>query len=494
MFEFEEDLAQNAKIKVIGVGGGGSNAVNTMIRSELEGVEFISANTDIQALKSSVARIKVQIGRELTRGLGAGANPEVGKNAAMEDQASMTEVLQGADMVFITAGMGGGTGTGAAPVIAKIAKDLGALTVGVVTKPFAFEGKKRARQADAGIEALKENVDTLIVIPNEKLLQVAGKETPMIDTFKMADEILLQAVKGISDLITIPGLINLDFADVKTIMGEMGMALMGTGIGHGENRAMEAAKKAISSPLLESVSINGATGIIINITGPANMSLFEVNEASKLIQQEAHEDANIIFGAVIDEKMQDDLRITVIATGFSKNVKKSTYAPATATTPSKYRTPLGSSNPSSTSYSNSTPNSSPATPVQSAPASSAASPSPSATKKSHPTTEHASSSASSQENTFYSSQLYPNNLRLNSTPASSKVNNSFSTQTFTSLEPQGSGASFAGKGFTADSIENAGAKKEMDPREIRKLVAEIGVVDPDQDEYDIPTFLRKQAD
>src|SRR5262249_571127 len=269
MFEFEEDLAQNAKIKVIGVGGGGTNAVNTMIRAKLDGVEFIAANTDIQALRSNSAPIKVQIGRELTKGLGAGANQEVGKDASMGDEGALAEVMGGADMVFITAGMGGGTGTGAAPIIARVAKELGALTVGVVTKPFAFEGRKRARQAELGIDGLRECVDTLIVIRNERLLHVAGKETPMIDTFKMAGEVLLQAVKGMSDLITIRGLMKLDFGDVKTIMGEMGMALMGTGTGHGENRAIEAAQRAISSPLLENISINGATGIIINISGPS---------------------------------------------------------------------------------------------------------------------------------------------------------------------------------------------------------------------------------
>ncbi|MDO8519196.1 MAG: cell division protein FtsZ [Deltaproteobacteria bacterium] len=318
MFEFEDNLNYSAKIKVIGVGGGGGNAVKTMIRAKLDGVEFIAANTDVQALKTHEAMVKIQLGAELTKGLGAGSNPDVGRDAALEDVRAIQESLGGADMVFITAGMGGGTGTGAAPVIARIAKDAGALTVAVVTKPFAFEGKKRFRQGELGIEALKKEVDTLITIPNEKLLAISGKETPMLDTFKMADNILLQAVKGISDLITIPGLINLDFADVKTVMKETGMALMGTGVARGENRALEAAKQAISSPLLESVSISGATGILLNITGSSSMTLFEVNEASKLIQEEAHEEANIIFGAVIDDKMKDELRVTVIATGFNK--------------------------------------------------------------------------------------------------------------------------------------------------------------------------------
>lgn len=316
MFEFEDNLAQSAKIKVIGIGGGGGNAVKTMIRSKLDGIEFIAANTDVQALRNNDAMVKVQMGAELTKGLGAGSNPEVGRNAALEDVRALQESLLGADMVFITAGMGGGTGTGAAPVVARIAREIGALTVGVVTKPFAFEGKKRMAQSDQGIEELKKEVDTLITIPNEKLLTISGRGTPLLDTFKMADNILLQAVKGISDLITIPGLINLDFADIKTVMHETGMALMGTGVAHGENRAIEAAKMAISSPLLENVSISGATGILLNITGASSMTLFEVNEASKLIQEEGNENANIIFGAVIDDKMKDDMRVTVIATGF----------------------------------------------------------------------------------------------------------------------------------------------------------------------------------
>lgn len=318
MFEFEENLAHTAKIKVIGVGGGGGNAVRTMIRSKLEGVEFIVGNTDVQALRNHEAMIKIQLGNDLTRGLGAGSNPTVGRDAALEDVRCIQEALSGADMVFITAGMGGGTGTGASPVIARIAKEVGALTVGVVTKPFSFEGKRRLSQAEIGIQELRKEVDTLITIPNERLLTVANKDTPILDSFKMADDVLLQAVKGISDLITIPGLINLDFADVKTVMRETGMALMGTGRAHGENRALEAARQAISSPLLENVSIAGATGILLNITGSSNMTLFEVNEASKLIQEEAHPEAHIIFGAVIDDKMKDDLRVTVIATGFQR--------------------------------------------------------------------------------------------------------------------------------------------------------------------------------
>ncbi len=307
-----------ARIKVVGVGGGGGNAVNTMIASGLPGVEFITANTDMQALGASLANSKIQLGAQLTKGLGAGANPEIGREAALEDSEAIRDHLTGADMVFITAGMGGGTGTGGAPVVARIAKELGALTVAVVTKPFQFEGKKRMRQADDGMRELKDAVDTLIAIPNQRLLAIAGRNTSLLDTFKKADDILLQAVRGISDLITVHGLINLDFADVRTIMAEMGMAMMGAGSASGENRAVEAAQKAIASPLLEDISIHGAKGVLINITGSTDLSLHEVNEAATLIQEEAHEDANIIFGAVIDERMGDEIRITVIATGFGE--------------------------------------------------------------------------------------------------------------------------------------------------------------------------------
>jgi cell division protein FtsZ len=315
---FEEALDQRAKIKVFGVGGAGGNAINTMITHGLDGVDFIAANTDIQALALNKATVKIQLGNALTKGLGAGANPDVGRQAALEDAGRIQDALAGADMVFVTAGMGGGTGTGAAPIIAQIAKEMGILTVGVVTKPFIFEGKKRKMQADAGLAALADNVDTLITIPNQRLLAVATQTMSMLDTFRRADEVLLNAVQGISDLITIPGLINVDFADVKTIMMNMGVALMGTGRAKGDRRAMEAAQQAIHSPLLEDVSIEGATGILINITGGPDLTLYEVNEASTLIQEAAHEDANIIFGSVIDENMKDDIKITVIATGFER--------------------------------------------------------------------------------------------------------------------------------------------------------------------------------
>ncbi len=323
MFELTEVCNENsAKIKVIGVGGGGGNAVNTMISSSLRGVDFMIANTDAQALGASASPIKIQIGAEITKGLGAGSNPEIGKKSALESRDQLRQYLEGADMIFVTAGLGGGTGTGAAPVIAEIARECNALTVAVVTKPFQFEGKKRNMQAEEGIALLRETVDTLIVVPNQRLLSLGGRNLSLLEAFKKADDILYQAVKGISDLIMVPGLINLDFADVKNIMSNMGMALMGTGIASGENRAVEAAQRAISSPLLEDNTIQGAHGILLSITGGSDMSLYEVNEASSLIQSEAHEDANIIFGTVIDESMGDEIRITVIATGFEDITKK----------------------------------------------------------------------------------------------------------------------------------------------------------------------------
>lgn len=310
-----------AKIKVIGVGGGGGNAVNRMIQAGIPGVEFIVANTDIQAMRSSLAPLKIQIGAKLTKGLGAGANPEVGKQAALEDTDKLLEAMTGADMIFITTGMGGGTGTGAAPIIASLAAEMGALTVAVVTKPFGFEGKRRRIHAEQGIRMLRDSVDTLITIPNERLLSFVEKGTSLTEAFRIADDILRQAVQGISDLITVPGEINLDFADVKTIMHGMGMALMGTGVSSGEHRAVEAAQRAISSPLLEEASIDGARGVLINVTGGNDMTLFEVNEAATIIQEAADDEANIIFGAVIDPRMKDEIKVTVIATGFDSVTK-----------------------------------------------------------------------------------------------------------------------------------------------------------------------------
>ena len=322
MFELVEHVHISARIKVIGVGGGGGNAINTMIAAKLGGVDFIVANTDAQAIEVNRAPVKVQLGEKITKGLGAGANPEIGRRAAMEDEGRIRDYLTGADMIFVTAGMGGGTGTGGAPVIAKVAREVGALTVGVVTRPFLFEGKKRMRQADEGIQELKANVDTLIVIPNERLLTITAKATTMLQAFQKADDILLQAVRGIADLIITPGLINLDFADVRTVMAETGLALMGAASASGENRAVEAAQRAISSPLLEDISIEGARGLLINVTGGPDLGLHEVNEAATMIQGEAHEEANIIFGAVIDEKLKDEIRVTVIATGFSEKERR----------------------------------------------------------------------------------------------------------------------------------------------------------------------------
>ncbi len=317
MFDIADtnNLPLGAKIKVIGVGGGGCNAVNTMIRSGLTGVEYIVANTDSQALAASLAGTKLQLGTGVTKGLGAGANPEIGRKAAIEDYERLSEMLAGADMVFVTAGMGGGTGTGAAPVIAKLAREMGALTVGVVTKPFMFEGKKRSRQAEEGIRALEESVDSLICIPNQRLLQLAGENLSLVDTFRAADEVLLNAVQGISDLINNTGLINADFADVSTVMTNKGLSLMGTGIASGPERALKAARTAISSPLLEDITIDGATGIIINITGNSGLTTSETNQAVSLIMEAADEDAEIIFGTVIDENMGDSVKVTVIATG-----------------------------------------------------------------------------------------------------------------------------------------------------------------------------------
>ena len=317
MFELSaKEPVGTATIKVIGMGGAGGNAVNTMISYNLRGVGFIAANTDAQALEASSSPVKIQLGAEATKGLGAGSDPEIGRQAAMETRETLREHIQGSDMVFITAGLGGGTGTGGAPIAAEVAREAGALTVAVVTKPFQFEGKKRNAQAEIGIDELRKIVDTLIIVPNQRLLSLGGRELSLLDAFKRADDILYHAVKGISDLIMIPGLINLDFADVKNVMSQMGLALMGTGTASGENRAVEAAQKAISSPLLEDNTIQGARGVLLNITGGPGMTIHEINEASSMIQAEAHEEANIIFGTVVDESMGDEIRITVIATGF----------------------------------------------------------------------------------------------------------------------------------------------------------------------------------
>ena len=346
MLEFDTTGESLAIIKVIGVGGGGNNAVNRMIEHGVQGVDFIAVNTDAQALEHSKAEYKLQIGGKLTRGLGAGANPEVGKKAAEESREQLEELLRGADMVFVTAGMGGGTGTGAAPVIAQISRELGALTVGVVTRPFSFEGRKRSSQAIGGIQNLKDAVDTLIVIPNDKLLQIVDKSTPMVEAFREADNVLRQGVQGISDLIATPGLINLDFADVKTIMSDKGSALMGIGIATGENRATEAAKKAISSPLLET-SIDGAKGVIMNITGGMNLSLYEVQEAAEIVSNASDEEVNMIFGSVINENLNDEIIVTVIATGFSDEIATQSPRPTLGNriTPQTQATPVQQNRP-----------------------------------------------------------------------------------------------------------------------------------------------------
>ena len=316
---FEVDPGEQvAKIKVIGLGGGGGNAVNRMMEARFTGVEFIVGNTDVQALRASPVPLKLQLGAKLTQGLGAGSNPDVGRDAAQEEPEQITRSLQGSDMVFITAGLGGGTGTGSAPVVARLAKELGILTVAVVTKPFHFEGRRRMAQAEAGIDALRDVVDTLIIIPNQRLLAVVERNTPLSEAFRVADSVLQQAVQGISDLILVPGLINLDFADVRTIMSGMGMAMMGTGTGRGENRALDAAQKAVASPLLDDSSIEGARGVLMNFTGGQDLSIHEVEEAARIVQEAAHVEANIIFGAVIDPMLADEVRMTVIATGFSE--------------------------------------------------------------------------------------------------------------------------------------------------------------------------------
>ena len=344
VFELEEER-EAAKIKVIGLGGGGSNAINRMIDAKFTGVEFIVANTDLQALKASPAAVKLQLGARLTAGLGAGSDPEIGRNAALEDRDRIEKVIDGADMVFVTAGLGGGTGTGSAPVVAQVAKSLGILTVAVVTKPFVFEGRKRAQQAETGMAELAQVVDTLITIPNQRLLAVVDRGTPLLEAFRVADMVLLQAVQGISDLILVPGLINLDFADVRTIMSGMGMALMGAGTGKGEHRALDAAQKAVASPLLDETSIEGAKGILINFTGGPDLSIHEVEEAARIVQEAAHEEANIIFGAVIDPTLGDEVRITVIATGFSDRKELASAASKVVEMPKGPRAAASSSGP-----------------------------------------------------------------------------------------------------------------------------------------------------
>ena len=463
MFEIDQAASQGAKIKVVGVGGSGCNAVNTMIRMGLDGVEFITANTDKQALDASLAPVKLAIGQELTKGLGAGANPEVGRKAALEDYARISEILAGADMVFITAGMGGGTGTGAAPVFAKIAKEIGALTVGVVTKPFSFEGKKRMKHAEQGVGWLRENVDSLIMIPNQRLLALAGATLSMLDGFKKADEVLLNAVQGISDLINHTGLINSDFADVRTIMQNKGLALMGIGYGEGEHRAVEAATNAISSPLLEDISVDGATGIIINITGGSNLKINEVNEATTLIMEAAHEDAEIIFGTVIDENLKDQIKVTVIATGlggqagFAQKVDSIDLA-AVAQTPMQVQVPVQ------------TPVAPLAAPVVSgAPMTSAP-----VVSQATPVAPPAPNAAMLASSSAKSSPLVEDPLLAESEPAVAAPTAQSLSAMAHAAQPQS---------------ENGGELARA-----RAIAQRLGITNLTDDEYDVPTYMRRQQD
>lgn len=515
MFEFEEDLGTNAKIKVIGVGGGGGNAIKTMMKQQIEGVDFLAINTDIQSLKENEAMVKIQIGSKLTKGLGSGANPQVGRDAAIEDANLIKETIVGCDMVFLTAGMGGGTGTGAAPIIAKIAKEMGILTVGVVTKPFSFEGRKRMRQAEAGIACLKEAVDTLICIPNDNMLGIVGKDTPIIDSFKMVDYVLLQAVRGISDLITTPGLINLDFADICTIMRDSGVALMGTGIAAGANRAIEAAKLAITSPLLEDLSITGATGILLNITGSSGMTLFEVNEASKLVQQECHEDANIIFGTVIDESMNDQLRITVIATGFHKDLEHVKHKPAPDKSPFSLKTKIAAQVEAASQVAA----------MQAVPAQNVESttenfvlPRPMAQQN---TIRDVFDTASIKEATTVSavrglnvSQAHES-LRIEVSEVDAQIalnedafeapvtpgKKSYSEALFTKKPSSLWGVAEAAEEMTTPELSAMAPKTSrrqsestQNSTDLKKMMNDIGLSDADADEYDIPAFIRRRAD
>ena len=520
MFEFEENLGTNAKIKVIGVGGGGGNAIKTMMKQQIEGVDFLAINTDIQSLKENEAMVKIQIGSKLTKGLGSGANPQVGRDAAIEDANLIKETILGCDMVFLTAGMGGGTGTGAAPIIAKIAKDMGILTVGVVTKPFSFEGRKRMRQAEAGIACLKEAVDTLICIPNDNMLGIVGKDTPIIDSFKMVDYVLLQAVRGISDLITTPGLINLDFADICTIMHDSGVALMGTGIAAGANRSIEAAKLAITSPLLEDLSITGATGILLNITGSSGMTLFEVNEASKLVQQECHEDANIIFGTVIDESMNDQLRITVIATGFHKDLEHVKHKPLADKSPFSLKTKIAAQVD--------------AAPQVAAPQMSAAMPEAPADTftMSQQTLSRPMASQNTIRDVFDTAVKEPvtatvRGLNVSKTSESLRIEasevsvseeslayhedvvevpapagkKSYSEALFTKKPSSLWGVAEVAEEMTGGELPAMAPKTSrrqsestQNPADLKKIMSDIGLSDADADEYDIPAFIRRRAD
>ncbi|OFZ37467.1 MAG: cell division protein FtsZ [Bdellovibrionales bacterium GWC1_52_8] len=478
MFEIDQVSTQGAKIKVIGVGGSGCNAVNTMIKMGLEGVEFITANTDRQALDASLAPTKLAIGQELTKGLGAGANPEIGRKAALEDYAKIAEILTGADMVFITAGMGGGTGTGAAPVFAKIAKECGALTVGVVTKPFSFEGRKRMKNAENGVGALRDHVDSLIMIPNQRLLSLSGATLSMIDAFKKADEVLLNAVQGISDLINHTGLINSDFADVRTIMQNKGLALMGIGHGEGEHRALEAATNAISSPLLEDISIEGATGIIINITGGSNLKIHEVNEATTLIMEAAHEDAEIIFGTVIDVSMKDAVKVTVIATGLggaAAQLVKTETVMAAAPVLTEAPVTVTPAAPAITEVPQMSAAAAPAEPLVTHSAHIEQSPEPLVLNQ-------ASSSATfvvpPQPNAAMISSLAPNH--------------SFNDAEVEELRAAGN--DYAAQTAVGPSLDTGKLSAGGELARARAIAQRLGITNLTDDEYDIPTYIRRQKE
>ncbi len=485
MFEIADQKEEltGATIKVIGVGGGGCNAVNTMIRSGLSGVEFIVANTDSQALAASLASTKIQLGTDLTKGLGAGANPEVGRKAALDDYERLSDVIDGSDMVFVTAGMGGGTGTGAAPVIAKLAKEMGALTVGVVTKPFMFEGKKRMKQAGLGIQALEECVDSLITIPNQRLLQIAGESLSLVDTFRKADEVLLHAVQGISDLINNTGFINADFADVSTVMANKGLALMGTGICSGPDRAVKAATDAISSPLLEDISIDGATGIIINISGDSSLSMHETNEAVTLIMEAADEDAEIIFGTVIDDNLGEDIKITVIATGLGggqpvKEVQKpeTLSAPLEPTTFSAPIAPAIMEEPV----------------IEELPAFSEAITNDTSSLDSFLTE---SSVNEVKEETFEQSQAQYEDLS-GSAPATERTNLAQTIQqAANNYEASKTTEDYSSENYELSSESTITTKEEVAKEGSRaKSIAEkLGFMNFDDDEFDTPSFMRKEG-
>ena len=505
MFDIADNnnTSKGARIKVIGVGGGGCNAVNTMIRSGLTGVEYIVANTDSQALNANLASIKIQLGGNVTKGLGAGANPEVGRKAAIEDYERLSEVLEGADMVFVTAGMGGGTGTGAAPVIAKLAREMGALTVGVVTKPFVFEGKKRSRQAEEGIRNLEESVDSLISIPNQRLLQLAGENLSLVDTFKAADEVLLNAVQGISDLINNTGLINADFADVSTVMTNKGLSLMGTGTATGPDRALKAARQAISSPLLEDVSINGATGIIINITGNGSLTTHETNQAVTLIMEAADEDAEIIFGTVIDDSMGENIKVTVIATGLQTTRKEVYTAPAAKPAPVYHdvqpapAVTMAQTKASAPMSKSDIRQEIPAQAQASAPAMSAA-----------PQTDYAVKSEMSfdLENEEVKAQVAHNSEKpkinwaekLQSAASKYESQKSFEGANTPAPRSMGTGAERADRPefHHTDSTPSADSKSDMTAAQsrenrIKSIAEKLGFFNFDEDEFDTPSFMKK---